>query len=89
MASVNPYKGGIVHIKDKANLSQWKRFYKLLKNSNEYNFFMNPTDKNEIINITNNLNFNKSTGPHSIPGEILNIIKLNIAEPLSEIVNFC
>ena len=48
---------------------------------------MNPTDKNEIIHIINNLNLNKSTGPHSIPSDILNIIKLNIAEPLSEIVN--
>ena len=48
---------------------------------------MNPTDKNKIIIIINNLNLNKLTGPHSIPGDILNIIKLNIAEPSSEIVN--
>ena len=48
---------------------------------------MNPTDKNEIINIINNFNMNKSTGPHSIPNDILNLIKLNIAGPLSEIVN--
>ena len=65
-----------------------KDFTNYLKNSNEYNFLMNPIDKNEIINIINNLNLNKSTGPHSIPSDILNIIKLNVAKPLSEIVNF-
>ena len=48
---------------------------------------MNLTDKNEIINIINNFNMNKSTGPHSIPNDILNLIKLNIAGPLSKIVN--
>ena len=64
-----------------------KDFTHYLKNSNEYNFFMNPTDKNEIINIINNFNMNKSTGPHSIPNDILNLIKLNIAGPSSEIVN--
>ena len=64
-----------------------KDFTHYLKNSNEYNFFMNPTDKNEIINIINNFNMNKSTEPHSIPNDIQNLIKLNIAGPLSEIVN--
>ena len=58
-----------------------KDFTNYLKNSNEYNFLMNPIDKNEIINIINNLNLNKSTGPHSIPSDIVNIIKLNIASP--------
>ena len=48
---------------------------------------MNPTDKHEIINIINNVNMNKSTGPHSIPNDIQNLIKLNIAGPLSKIVN--
>ena len=64
-----------------------KDYTHYLKNSNEYSFFMNPTDQNEIINIINKLNINKSTGPHSIPNNILNLIKFNIAEPLSEIVN--
>ena len=36
---------------------------------------MNPTDKNEIINIINILNLNKSTGPHNIPSSKHNNIK--------------
>ena len=40
---------------------------------------MNPTNKNDIINVINNLNLNKSTGPHSILSDILNIIKSNIS----------
>lgn len=64
-----------------------KDFSFYLKNSNPNNFFINPTDKNEIINIINNININKATGPHSIPSDILHLIKFNIAEPLAEIIN--
>ena len=40
-----------------------------------------------IINIINNLRSNKATGPHSIPTDILQLIKCNISKPLSEILN--
>ena len=62
-------------------------FSKYLTNSNEYSFFITPTDKYEVIKIINSVDSNKATGPHSIPTPILQLIKLNIAEPLSEIVN--
>ena len=59
-----------------------------LNDRNEHNFFINPTDKEEIINIiTNSLNLNKSYGPHSIPAKILHQIKLIVAAPLAEIIN--
>ena len=45
-----------------------------LKNKNEKKFFISPTEKHKIINIINNLNVNKSTGPHSIPPAILHLI---------------
>ena len=64
-----------------------KDFSFYLKNSNPNNFFINPTDKNEIINIINNISINKATGPHSIASDILHIIKFDIAEPLAEIIN--
>ena len=54
---------------------------------NEINFFIKPTNPIEIINIINNLHSNKATGPYSIPNEILHLIKLNIAEPLSKLIN--
>ena len=40
----------------------------------------------EIINIINNLNSNKATGPYSISNEI-NPLKMNIADPLSILIN--
>ena len=62
-------------------------FTKYLTNRNEHSFFIRPTDKYEIINIINNISINKATGPHSIPTNILHLIKLNISEPLSSIIN--
>ena len=62
-------------------------FTKYLSQPNDYNFFINPTDEYEIINIINNLSSNKATGPHSIPTDILQLIKCNISKPLSEILN--
>ena len=62
-------------------------FTKFLENSNEHNFFISPTDKNEIVSIINNISIKKAIGPHSIPTDILHIIKLNISEPLSDIIN--
>ena len=64
-----------------------KDFSSYLRNSNPNNFFINPTDKIEIINIINNISTNKATGPHSIPTDILHIIKFYIAEPLADIIN--
>ena len=37
-------------------------FTKFLKNSNEHNFFMSPTDKNEIVSIINNISIKKGDG---------------------------
>ena len=60
---------------------------KYLNNSNENNYLISPTDKDEIVNIINNISMNKAVGPHSIPTYILHLIKLNISEPLSDIIN--
>ena len=62
-------------------------FSKYLTNKNEKNFFIKPTSKFEIISIINNFNCNKAVGPHSIPNEILHLIKEIIADPLSSMVN--
>ena len=50
-------------------------FSKYLTNSNEYSFFITPTDKYEVIKIINSLDSNKATGPHSIRTPILQLIK--------------
>ena len=62
-------------------------FSKYLQQPNDHNFFINPTDELEIINLIDNLCSNKATGPHTIPTDILQLIKFNIATPLTMIIN--
>ena len=57
-----------------------------LKNRNDHNFFIKPTDRDEILKQINNLNANKATGPHSIPNEILQVAKYIIADPLEKTI---
>ena len=64
-----------------------QNFTKYLTNSNDHNFFIAPTNITEIINIIDNLDVNKASGPHSIPIEILHTIKFTIADPLANIIN--
>ena len=58
-----------------------------LNNSDEYNFFITSTFPKEIIGTINDLKSNKATGPYSIPTEILDLIKINIVEPLTKLIN--
>ena len=62
-------------------------FAKYLNTPLEYNFLFRSADSTEIIMIINSLESSKASGPHSIPTEILKIIKQNICYPLKEIIN--
>ena len=46
-----------------------------------------PTNEKEITDIISQLKTNKGTGPNSIPTRILHLIKLEIAKPLTNIIN--
>ena len=46
-----------------------------------------PANVTQVINTINDLNSNKSLGPYSTPTDIFHLIKLNVAEPLTEIIN--
>ena len=60
---------------------------KYLNNSNENIFFITPTFPEEVIETINDLKSNKATGPYIIPTEIIDLIKINIAEPLTKLIN--
>ena len=62
-------------------------FTKYLLYNNPHSFFIEPTDKFEVLNIINDLNVSKACGPHSIPTDIFHSIKLIVAEPLTKIIN--
>ena len=48
---------------------------------------MQPTDKEEIANITSSLNSNKASGPNSIPYRILFLLKNEISKQLADLFN--
>ena len=58
-----------------------------LKNPNYQKFFINPSTETEIQTLISNLNNGKSTGPFSIPTNILKLINSNVSLPLSKIIN--
>ena len=67
--------------------SQGQDFNDYLENRPENSFFLQPTEKNEVIDIINLSIDNKANGPNSIPNQILHIIKLIVAEPIADIIN--
>ena len=46
---------------------------------------LNQQNRKEIIDIIKTIDINKATGPHSIPSNILHVIKDVISEPLAKI----
>ena len=56
-------------------------FQDTLKNPNENSFFIYPTTKEEIEDNIKLLNNHKTTGPNSIPTQILKQFKKNLSEP--------
>ena len=49
--------------------------------------FLQPTDKEEIVNIISSLNSNKASGPNSIPYRILFLLKIEISKQLADLSN--
>ena len=62
-------------------------FTEYLKHFNQHTFFIRPTNTDELLNIINSIIVSKSYGPHSIPSDILHMIKPIIAVPLVDITN--
>ena len=55
------------------------------RNRNSLAFY--PTDSDEVINIISKFKTGKACGPSSIPGDILQLIKLEISSPISKLIN--
>ena len=49
--------------------------------------FLQPTDKEEIVNIISSLNSNKASGPNSIPYRTLFLLKIEILKQLADLFN--
>ena len=64
-----------------------RNFSSFLQNLNPHSFFIMPANVTQILNTINDLHSNKALGPYSTPTDIFHLIKLNVAEPLTEIIN--
>ena len=64
-----------------------KHFTNFLKNPVSDSFFFSPTDELEVFYCLSSLDLSKSSGPFSIPGSILSLIKNELSAPLSNIIN--
>ena len=62
-------------------------FQDTLKNPNENSFFIYPTTKEEIEDNIKLLNNHKTTGPNSIPTQILKQFKKLLSNPLKNLIN--
>ena len=60
------------------NIHSNSSFSDYLKNTCEQSLFLEPVDSQEIIFIINSIDNSKASGPHSIPTDILKLIKCNI-----------
>ena len=64
-----------------------KHFSNFLKNPVPDSIFLSPTDELEIFHCLSSLDQRKSSGPFSIPTQILSLIKAELSAPLSNIIN--
>ena len=85
----NEFNAYFSNIADKvrANKKTKASYKEYLSKRSRRSFFFRPTDKEEVINIINNLDQFKSTGPNSIPNRILKCVIDKIALILSKIFN--
>ena len=64
-----------------------KHFSNYLSNETISTLFLQPTDREEIANITTSLNSNKASGSNSIPYRILFLLKNEISKQLADLFN--
>ena len=54
---------------------------------NDNTMFIFQSDPTEVTHILSSINVNKAVGPHSIPSDIMKLLNLIIADPISKIIN--
>ena len=64
-----------------------KGYENYLKNPNRHCLFVKPTTVDEIVQIISSLSQGKASGPNSLPNEILQMLKTDLAVPLAKILN--
>ena len=83
----NNYFASIAEITKKSIKFSHKHFSDYLSNKSTGTLFLQSTDREEIVNIISSLNFNKASGPYSIPYRILFLLKNEISKQLADLFN--
>ena len=64
-----------------------KHFSDYLLHESDSTIFLQPTGKEEIVNIISSLSSSKTSGPNSIPYRILFLLKSDISKQLADLFN--
>ena len=64
-----------------------KHFLDYLSNQTSSTIFLQPTDKEEIVNIISSLNSNKASGPYGVSYRILFFLKNDTSKQLADLFN--
>ena len=83
----NNYFASIAETTKKSIKYSHKHFSDYLSNESISTLFLQPTDREEIVNIISSLNSNKASGPNSIPYRILYLLKNEILKELADLFN--
>ena len=84
----NNYFASIAETTKKSIKYSHKHFSDYLSNESISTLFLQPTDREEIVNIITSLNSNKASGPNSsIPYRILFLLKNEISKQLADLFN--
>ena len=83
----NNYFASIVETTKKSVKYSHKPFSDYLSNESISTLFLQPNDREEIVNIISSLNFNKASGPSSIPYRISFLLKNEISKQLADLFN--
>ena len=83
----NNYFASITETTKKSIKYSHKHFSDYLSNESISTLFLQPTDREEIVNIISSLNSNKASGPNSIPYRILFLLKNEILKQLADLFN--
>ena len=83
----NNYFAFIAETTKKSIKYSHKHFSDYFSNESISTLFLQPTDREEIVNIIFSLNSNKASGPISIPYSILFLLKNEISKQLADLFN--
>ena len=84
----NHYFGSIAETTEKSIKYSHKHISDYLSNESVTTLLLQPTDREEIVNIVSSLNSNKASGPNSTPYRILSLLKNEISKQLADLFNF-